>query len=297
MSFPARAGLGLVFLLGAAAYVRRKSSAGERRRQIERGALRELRGVRAAVDGCWCYARVSSSPAARDDPPVVLVHGYGMSSAYFVPTAERLASDFNVYAPDLPDHGKSNAPPEPLDIPGFAKSLRRWMEVMQIGRACMVAHSMGCQIAVELSLRYPDAVDRVVLIGPALDSSARTIRHLVSRVWASRFHERLSLTPVILKDYLRMAGRLRHELNVMRAYRIEDKLPQLHRPALFVRGGKDRIASQAWIDELARLTPDQRVAVIPGWGHAVQYSAAAELIAVIRPFLRQSRKLRPVATQ
>jgi 2-hydroxy-6-oxonona-2,4-dienedioate hydrolase len=55
-----------------------------------------------------------------------------------------------------------------------------------------------------------------------------------------------------------------------------------------VRGEKDPLASQQWIDEAARLVGTDRVAVIPGWGHAVQYSAATQLIDAIRPFLSQT---------
>ena len=40
-------------------------------------------------------------------PPAVLVHGLGMSGRYLAPTAERLAADFRVYAPDLPGFGRT----------------------------------------------------------------------------------------------------------------------------------------------------------------------------------------------
>jgi 2-hydroxy-6-oxonona-2,4-dienedioate hydrolase len=68
---------------------------------------------------------------------------------------------------------------------------------------------------------------------------------------------------------------------------IEDKLPWVTVPTMVVRGERDPIAPQPWIDEAARLLCTDRVAMIPGWGHAVQYSAATQLIDVIRPFLSQ----------
>jgi 2-hydroxy-6-oxonona-2,4-dienedioate hydrolase len=68
---------------------------------------------------------------------------------------------------------------------------------------------------------------------------------------------------------------------------IEDNLPKVAVPSMVVRGKKDPIAPQHWIDEAARLLRTDRVVVIPGWGHAVQYSAPTQLIDAIRPFLSQ----------
>jgi pimeloyl-ACP methyl ester carboxylesterase len=38
----------------------------------------------------------------------------------------------------------------------------------------MLGNSFGCQIAVELAVRHPDRVAGLVLVGPTMDSSART---------------------------------------------------------------------------------------------------------------------------
>jgi pimeloyl-ACP methyl ester carboxylesterase len=88
-----------------------------------------------------------------------------------------------------------------------------------------------------------------------------------------------------------MTGRLRAEYQAMLSHRLEDRLPQIEVPVLFVRGEKDPIAPQRWVSELAGLTPNSSVAVIPGWGHAVQYSAADELMSLMLPFLRETQAL------
>jgi 2-hydroxy-6-oxonona-2,4-dienedioate hydrolase len=136
-------------LLGAAAYMRHRMLAFERRMQIARGEVRKLREVWTTVGGCRWSARAFTCQGARESVPVVLVHGFGISSAYYVPTAERLAPSLDVYVPDLPGHGKSATPARQLDVTGFAEALHQWMVVMHIDCACIVGHSMGSQIAVE----------------------------------------------------------------------------------------------------------------------------------------------------
>ena len=53
------------------------------------------------------------SRTVGDGPPVVLVHGYGVSSAYLLPLARALAGRCAVYVPDLPGHGRSEDPETP----------------------------------------------------------------------------------------------------------------------------------------------------------------------------------------
>jgi 2-hydroxy-6-oxonona-2,4-dienedioate hydrolase len=58
---------------------------------------------------------------------------------------------------------------------------------------------------------------------------------------------------------------------------------------MLVRGERDPIVPQRWFDEAASLVRAEQVAVIPGWGHAVNYSAPDEVTAAIVPFLGDSK--------
>jgi hypothetical protein len=51
-----------------------------------------------------------------------------------------------------------------------------------------------------------------------------------------------------------------------------------------VRGERDAIVSQAWVEEVTRLLPGGRLVVVPG-AHTINYSAPRELVRVVRPFL------------
>lgn len=259
-----------------------------RKRQylLQCGDICELHSVWANVDGCRIHARVCI--ATQGATPIVFVHGLGVSASYFIPTAERLAADFPVYAPDLPGHGRSDTPLEALSISDLAQALLAWMDAMRIERAILVGQSMGGQIVVEAALQHPSRVDRLILIGLPPDPAARRVAEQCQRFVIGGLYERPSLIRHLVKDYARMGRRLVPEFWFMLEDPIEDKLPRVAVPTMIVRGEKDPLASQQWIDEAARLVGTDRVAVIPGWGHAVQYSAATQLINAIRPFLSQT---------
>lgn len=249
------------------------------------GRTQRLRSMWRDIEGIRMHARVSTAGSSHSAPPLILVHGFAVSGTYWVPVAKRLAASLSVYVPDLPGHGKSETPCTPLDVPALARALVAWMDAAGIRRASLVGHSMGCQVAVEAALRFPERVDRLVLIGPTVDPYARDVVKQLQRLLISSMHERPSLFLHLLKDFIRIGRRLLPELHFLMQDRIESKLPRLTMPVMLVRGELDALVPQRWLHQAARLLRTQRIAEIPAWGHAVHYSAAEQVSQAIRPFL------------
>lgn len=287
-----RAWLALAALAGAAAF---HINAARRRRdrRLERGKLRRLHSAWYSVNGLRIFARVGGDPGAL---PIVLVHGLGVSSAYFVPFAERLATRFCVYAPDLPGHGHSDTPAAPLGIAALSRALLDWMDVAQIPQAILLGHSMGAQVAVATALQASDRVPRLILVGLTPDPAARSTVRIVARFLFGGLFERPSLIPLLLKDYLHMGRRFAPEFHAMRTDPIEHKLPLVEAPSILARGQHDPIVPQAWTDTAAKLVRAEHVIVIPHWGHAVQYGAPDALFHALLPHLPASNAERLVTT-
>lgn len=135
----------------------------------------------------------------------------------------------------------------------------------------MLGGSFGCQWAVELAARFPGRIGALVLVGPTVDPHARSAVRLAGQWLRNSVRESPRMTPLNVADY-RDAG-LRRVLAGFGASmrdRIEDKLPHVDAPVLVVRGGQDRMVSQAWAEEVTRLLPP-RAAV--GHGGAAPHGA------------------------
>ena len=286
--------IGMAAVAGAAVVASRIVVAKcRRRRLIESGQIGGLEERWMRVGRHRIFARVSSAAPSYNTTPVVLVHGWGMSSSYMAPMAERLAPYFNVYVPDLPGHGRSDTPERPLDARAHAEALLAWMDAQHVNCAVLIGHSMGSQIATEAALSQPARVERLVLIGMVADPQARTTAEQFRRFAIGGLYEPPSLHKHMLKDYARMGSRLWAEFRFMRDYPIERALPRITAPVMLVRGENDTMAPQRWIDEAARLLRTARVAVIPRAGHAVQFSAPDETVRAIQPFLATSAYAKP----
>jgi pimeloyl-ACP methyl ester carboxylesterase len=171
-------------------------------------------------------------------------------------------------------------------MPELAGFLHAWMDAAGLDRVALLGNSMGCQIAVELAVRHPERIDRLILVGPTVDREARTFRQQLPRFVRDAFAERPSLVLWVAWDYLRAGPRrILQEMGVAFSDRIEDKLPSISMPSLVLRGARDAIVPQRWAEEVAGGLGAGSVEVVQGMGHALNYSAADELMRRIRPFL------------
>ncbi len=238
------------------------------------------------VGGMTYHTRCRPAASTQGMPPSVLVHGLGMSGDYFMPTAKRLAAKgAAVYVPDLPGHGKSDTPESPLDMTGLANALIDWLDAMGIARADLVGHSMGCQIVAEVAVRFPSRVRRLALIGPTVDPLHRNIRAQLPRALYACTFERPGLLLHVMADYWRMGTRLWPEVIAMLNDPVVEKFSCVEQPVLLIRGQRDAITPQRWLDQASQMTGAERVVTIPKWGHNVIYSAPDAVVAELRAFL------------
>jgi pimeloyl-ACP methyl ester carboxylesterase len=232
----------------------------------------------------------NGKPHELDATPIVLVHGFS-SSRTLKPLIRSLGTRRPVYAPDLPGFGMSDQPIHPLDVPGLADALRRWLFENQLAPAIVIGISLGCQVAVDLAARHPAIVDRLVLVGPTFDPDARTPARLALR-WA-RNAPRSSprLAPSIVHDFID-AGPWRSVRTLRRALEdpVEDKLSQIEARTLVVRPERDHLVPAAWTKRVAKLIPDSELVVLLKAGHSIGPRTAARLTALLVPFLIEAEE-------
>lgn len=254
------------------------------------GTFGELRSLWTSAGGWRMHARASVDPVPPNAPPVVLVHGLGLSGRYMVPVARHLARHYPVFAPDLPGFGDSEKPRRALDVPELADALAAWIRAAGLGRAALLGNSFGCQIIADAAARHPDLVDRAILQGPTTPPDERTWFRQAVRWQQNQPFNPKSLGPVTWGDYRKCGYRrllitFRHQIRD----RMEDKLPRIAAPVLVVRGALDPICNDAWAEQVARLAPRGRLVLIPGVAHTLCYTAPMDLAGVCRPFIDEGR--------
>ena len=135
-----------------------------------------------------------------DAPPVVFLHGGGLSSKSWYPVIERLP-EFHCLAPDLPGHGRSQDLPFSLtgSAQGVASLIR---EKCPRHRAHLVGLSLGGAVILTLLRLTPELADHVILTG----SSGRLPRWLVGMSMPLFSILKLMKPATLVRNTLRQQG-------------------------------------------------------------------------------------------
>jgi pimeloyl-ACP methyl ester carboxylesterase len=107
--------------------------------------------------------------------PVVLLHGTGSNSAMWIPDAKRLSEKYHVFAIDiLGECGKSSENRFDFKGDGFSDWLLEITEKIRIGKFSVIGCSLGGWIALDFAIRYPDRIDKLVLLATAGVTQVKT---------------------------------------------------------------------------------------------------------------------------
>lgn len=242
---------------------------------------------RTTVDGVRVFFR-ESRPARADAPAMVHLHGFAMSGRYLVPTAERLASGFHVFVPDLPGCGRSGRPRTPLDIEQLAQTTVAFMDDRGIPTATLVGHSVGCAVITELARLHPERIERTVLVSPAGGLFNQPLTRALQQIALDSVREPPGLIPVAALDYARFGVRSTKQLfHALRDYPSLERLLDLRIPTLTVVGDRDPLMpGPLRLERVVRESrSDALVVVVEGAAHAVNFSHPDELAHLIRLFV------------
>jgi cardiolipin-specific phospholipase len=120
--------------------------------------------------------KLSSKEASssRINTPLVLQHGYMNGALYFFRNLVGLSNYFeNVYAIDMLGWGLSSRPLFRLRDDSvetteefFVESLEAWREKNGIDKMILAGHSMGGYLSVAYSEKYPERVEKLILLSP-----------------------------------------------------------------------------------------------------------------------------------
>lgn len=113
----------------------------------------------AEVNGAQLYYELHGSGA-----PLVLIEGLGTATWLWEQQVPAFAEHFTTVVYDNRGVGRSEAPAGPYSIGLMADDLAALLDTLGVERAHVLGVSLGGFIAQEFALRYPERVDRLILV-------------------------------------------------------------------------------------------------------------------------------------
>ncbi len=99
-----------------------------------------------------------------DVKTIVFIHGSGGSHDDWMNQINSLKDNFNIAAPDLPGHGRSEGNGE-SEVSAYVEVIEKFIQSAGITRPVLVGHSLGAAICLEFAIRYKDSCAAIVPVG------------------------------------------------------------------------------------------------------------------------------------
>ena len=212
-------------------------------------------------------------------PNLILLHGAGGNHQLWG-YAIRSIKGGNVYALDLPGHGRSSGTGR-WSIADYAAFVISFMDTLQLEGAIVAGHSMGGAIALEMVLHYPQRVSGLVLIAtgarlrvmPAilngtLSDPENTIKLICGYAYSP------SAPPQLVhqgqRQMLKVAPQTIHDdFAACNAFDVTDRLTEVHCPTLVICGTEDTLTPKKYAVFLADRIAGAKLKLVHAAGHMV----------------------------
>jgi pimeloyl-ACP methyl ester carboxylesterase len=254
-------------------------------------------GNRVKVNGMQMYYEVSGA-----GDPLIVLHGAYMNIPSMGAIIPKLAMTHKVYALELQGHGRTTDIDRPITYPNLADDVAAFMDAVGLPKADVFGYSMGSAAALQLAIRHPEKVNKLVAASVAYD--AKGFQPAFTAMIPTMTPEMFANTP-LPAEYKKLAP------NPNGFPELASKLIQLEKepmaweadvrklklPVLVIAGDADvatlehtvslfRLLGGGEAGDMGKPLPASRLAVMPATSHTSVITQPDLLMAFIEPFLK-----------
>jgi len=244
----------------------------------------------APVNGLRMYYEVDG-PTNPGQLPLVLLHGggdtIGTSFGHLLPV---LARSRRIIAFEQQECGRTaDIEDRPFSFEQSADDMAALLTHLDIDSADLLGFSNGGTIALQVAIRYPQLVRRLVVItalmkrswaDPQFWESMKTAQPDAMPAELREAYRKLAPKPENLESFFYKArNRMRDFKDVS-----DEAIHSINAPTLVVSGDRDVMRPEGAV-ELFQLLPEAQLAILPGTEHMAIPSRTAVLVPMIEKFL------------
>ena len=243
------------------------------------GKTLETDGIRIAYD------------VVGEGPPVLLLHGGSVDSTWWGPLLPTLAGSHMVITMDSRGHGRSSLDGRQITYRRMADDTLALLDHLKIEQAGIVGWSDGAIIALDIALRFPERLRKVVAYGVNFDLSGyRTGEPIQSAAMDLVFAE----SPKRYREQSPHPERWDEFMaNLRQTYATEptwtqDEMASIQTPILVLDGIDEEVIDIDHVRLLAELLSNGELHLMPGTGHFAMVDQPDEFTRIVVDYLDAS---------
>ena len=230
--------------------------------------------------------------------PILVLHGWGANIETVMSIVNILKKSYKVYALDLPGFGKSQEPKEAIDSFQYGEIVKEFIESENIDKISLIGHSFGGKLSIILASRYPELVDRVVLVNSAglipkrgLDYyfkvySFKCLKFIYKNILSLGNEEKMEkfYKKFGSDDYQDSSGVMRKILVIVVNENLKEVLKDIKSETLIIWGDKDTATPIYMAHTMEKNIENSGLVVLEGSGHFSYLDDFGKFSAVIKSF-------------
>lgn len=232
---------------------------------------------------------------------VLLIHGVGLQAEAWNSQITALAPTYHVVAVDMPGHGQSPVPAQPMTLAGYTDAIAQTLDAP----AVVIGHSMGAMIALDMAMRHPSRVRGVAALNaifqraPEAASAVRARADSLDGTTVANpsaplerwFGTAPSPEREACESWLTATSPAGYKM----AYQVfatsdgpdAEALTKLTCPALFLTGSEEPNSTPEMSRKMAALAPQGRAQIIDDAAHMMPMTHADEVNAELLRFAKE----------
>ena len=272
---------------------------------------RSLAGVSVEEVETDTHGKLSYLYRQGSDKTIVFLHGFAAQKELWLPLLRQLPKRYGVVAFDLPGHGASERKPDADYRTGnVVDTLEQALAQIGTDEFHIMGASLGAKIALRYTLRHPEQVNSLALVGPAAFHPPRPseVEQMIAEgrnplfiqdredfemLTALLFYEQPFMPWPIAAVLTRRATAAREHRKLMweelwqHRQEIRDELAELSMPVFLLWGEADRVVDVSGVEvfkhhiDAARLN----VVTLEQTGHSPMLEKTATMASEYRSFL------------
>ncbi len=256
--------------------------------------------------------------------PIILIHGIGAKKETWIAQIRALSEKYKVLPLDLRGTGKSDRPNIPYTMDIFADDIKGLTNSLNIEKVHIAGRSMGGMIAQHFALKYPELVDKLILITttPGFPDEAGVELMLKGRIneieqidkdpvksfWLKarmlfyqkfrkemeanpkkKFYDIWSVDDLIKEDTINppTPQDLINQGHAIKKHNTLERLSEIKHKTLLLASSHDRLTSKSSMEEMHNRIPNSTLKVIEKAGHFSHLSRTPEFNQIILEFLEE----------
>lgn len=255
--------------------------------------------------------RIYFDDTGGDLPALVLLQGFMASRTIWKWQLEAFAPHYRVITMDNRDAGESDPEPTTYTVADMATDVVALLDHLGIERASVVGHSMGGYIALQFAARYPERLDKLILVGtsalaggalgrpaPTYDHSTwiedpveRTFRRYSHMTGPGFFDTRPELLEAIAEtargNRISFEGMAHQSDSAFMSHDVRADLPKIAVPVLVLHGTIDPTIPLSAGRKIAEAIPNAQFVEFAGAGHLPHLERTDEFNRIVLDFLAE----------